>query len=144
MPQQPVATMTQLNRHIHTVSKIMRDVMASAAEAEIGATFINRQRYIPIRSTLEELSHPQPPTPIRVDNSTSASFANYTIKQKRPKDIDIRFYWVQDRTLQENFLSIGNRAILILAITTPRITQPLIIAYSNQPICTQPPSYLTM
>ena len=84
MPQQPVATMTQLNRHIHTVSKIMRDVMASAAEAEIGATFINRQRYIPIRSTLEELSHPQPPTPIRVNNSTSASFANYNYASYNP------------------------------------------------------------
>ena len=45
--------MTGLNETIHTVSNIMSDVMASAAEAEIGATFINIQESITIRDTLE-------------------------------------------------------------------------------------------
>ena len=56
--------------------------MGSAAEAEIGVWYINGQDCVPITTTLEEIGHPQPPTPIQVDNTTAASFANGTIKQK--------------------------------------------------------------
>ena len=87
-----------LNGPIHTVYKILHNVMASAAEAEIGAIFHNGQEAAPIRTTLQELGHPQPPTPIRVENSTAEGFSNGTIKQKRSKVIDMRFYWIQDRT----------------------------------------------
>ena len=66
--------------------------MGSAAEAEIGAGYMTSQDSIPIRTTLEEMDHPQPPTPIQVDNTTAVGFANKTIKQKRSKVIDIRFY----------------------------------------------------
>jgi hypothetical protein len=59
----------------------MHNVMGSAAKAEMGATYINGQEAIPIRTTLEELGHPQPPNPIQVDNSTAEGFANDTIKQ---------------------------------------------------------------
>ena len=57
--------------------------MGSAAEAEIGAAYINGQESILIRTLLLKLDHTQPATPIQVDNSTSKSFANDTIKQKR-------------------------------------------------------------
>ena len=63
----------------------MRNVMGSAAEAEIGATYINGQEYVPILTTLAKMGHPQPPTPMQVDNSTAEGFANRTIKQKRSK-----------------------------------------------------------
>jgi hypothetical protein len=81
----------------------MSNVMSSAAEAEIGATYINAQESVPIRITLEEMGHPQPPTPIQVDNTTAVGFANSTIKQKRSKAIDMRFYWLQNRTRQGQF-----------------------------------------
>ena len=58
----------------------MSNVMGSAAEAEIGDAYINVQEAVPIRTLLLELGHPQPSTPIQVDNSTSNSFANNTIK----------------------------------------------------------------
>ena len=77
--------------------------MSLAAEAEIGATFLNAKDVLPIRTTLEELGHPQPPTPMQVDNTTSVGFSNNTIKQKRSKAIDMRFYWIRDRTLQGHF-----------------------------------------
>jgi hypothetical protein len=35
--------------------------MSSAAEAEIGAVFINAKEGAVLRTTLEELGHPQPP-----------------------------------------------------------------------------------
>ena len=59
---------------------------------------------MPIRTTPAKLGHPQLPTPMEVDKSTAEGFANRTIKQKNPKAIDMRFYWVQDRVHQSQFL----------------------------------------
>ena len=49
------------------------------------------------------MGHPQPATPVQVDNSTACGIANETIKQRRSKAIDMRFYWVQDRVNQKQF-----------------------------------------
>jgi uncharacterized protein YbcC (UPF0753/DUF2309 family) len=71
--------------------------MTSAAKAKVGALFINGQDAIPLRNTLIELGHLQPPMPmIQTNNSTAAGFANDTIKQKRSKAMDMRFYWIKD------------------------------------------------
>ena len=78
--------------------------MGSAAKAKISAAYINDQEAVPIRTLLRELVHPQPATPIQVDNSITDSFANDTIKKKRLKAIDMRFYWILDRTIQDRFL----------------------------------------
>ena len=91
----------QINGPVHVISKIIKLVMASAAEAEIGASFVAAQESIPIVTSLEELGHKQPPTPIQVDNTTAVGFANREIKQKRSKAIDMRFYWLQDRCDQQ-------------------------------------------
>jgi hypothetical protein len=103
-PTVPPTSTPVLNGPIYTLSKIMRNVMGSAAEAEIGATYINGQEAVPIRTTLTEMGHPQPPTPMQVDNSTAVGFANDTIKQKRSKAIDMRFHWIKDRTARRQFL----------------------------------------
>ena len=70
----------------------MSHVMGSAAEAEIGAAYINVQEAVPIRTLLLELGHPQPSNPIQVDNFTADDFANNTIKQNQLKSMDMRFY----------------------------------------------------
>ena len=77
--------------------------MGSAAETEIAAAFENAKEAMPIRNTLKFLNHPQPPTPVQVDNTTAVSFANKELKQKRSKAIDMRFYWLQDRVEQKQF-----------------------------------------
>ena len=46
------------------------------------------------------MGHPQPPTPIAVDNTNAVGFIQDTIKQKRSKAIDMRFYWLKDRQKQ--------------------------------------------
>ena len=71
---------------------------------EVGALFINGQDAIPLRNTLIELGHPQPPTPIQTHNSTNTGFATNTIKQKRSKAMDMRFYWIKDSVEQGQFL----------------------------------------
>jgi hypothetical protein len=65
--------------------EIIKHVMSSTAEAETGALFINRKEAIPLRQTLIELNHPQPPTPIQTDNSTATGIVNKTVKLKCSK-----------------------------------------------------------
>ena len=100
----PPTTRTCLNSPIHSISRIMSNVMGSAAESDIGASYINGQEAAPIRTFLLELGQPNPATPIQVDNSTTDGFANNTIKQKRSKVTNMRFYWIHDRTSQDQFL----------------------------------------
>jgi hypothetical protein len=45
----------------NTDKKLTKHMMSSAAEAEIGAVFINVKEGAVLRTTLEELGHPQPP-----------------------------------------------------------------------------------
>jgi hypothetical protein len=47
------------NGAILIVSKVLKHVMSSAAEAEIGAVFINSKEGAVFRKTLEELGHTQ-------------------------------------------------------------------------------------
>ena len=49
------------------------------------------------------MGHPQQATPLKTDNSTATGIANKTIKQKRSKAIDMRFYWLCDRVQQGMF-----------------------------------------
>ena len=100
----PPTTLPCLNGPIHSIFRIMSNVMVLAVEAEIGATYINGQEAVPIRTLLLKLGHPQPATPIQVDNSTSDGFANDTINKKRSKAIDMRFYSIRDSTSQDQFL----------------------------------------
>jgi len=81
----------------------MRNVISSATESEIGIIFINCRDSEPIQTTLLEMGHEQPPTPIQADNITADGLLNETIKEKRTKAIDIRFYWVIDRIKQNHF-----------------------------------------
>ena len=78
--------------------------MSSAMEAEVCAAYENAREACPIRETLEELGHKQPPTPMQVDNAAAVGFVNKTIKHKRSKAIDMRFHWVADRVKQGQFV----------------------------------------
>ena len=50
------------------------------------------------------MGHPQLPTPMEVDNETAIGFLKSTMKQKRSKVIDMRFYWVRYRVNQKQFM----------------------------------------
>jgi hypothetical protein len=91
------------NGAVHVLCQIMREVLSSAAEAELGALFHNGKEACPLRIALIEMGHPQPATPMATDNSTATGIANETVKQKRSKAIDMRFYWIRDRVRQGQF-----------------------------------------
>jgi hypothetical protein len=78
-------------------------MVASAAETEVGACFHNTQSGSPLRVTLAELGHIQPPTPLRTDNSTAFGILNKTIKQKISKAMDMIYHLLTDRVRQKQF-----------------------------------------
>ena len=92
-----------INGAIHVHSSIMKNVVSSAAEAEVGALFHNAHDACSFRQTLEDLGHQQPPTLLRTDNACANGIMNRTVKQKRSKAIDMRYYWLQDRVDQRQF-----------------------------------------
>jgi len=96
-------TKTQFNGPILALAKTIKNVMASAAEAEVGALYMNAQEAVFIRQCLIETEHPQPPTPMKTDNSTAQGILTGTIKQERSKAIDMQFYWLKDRAAQGQF-----------------------------------------
>jgi hypothetical protein len=80
-----IATNKKLtNGEILIISKVLKHIMSLAVEGAV------------LRTTLEELGHPQPPTPMETYNTTATGYSNGTIKQKCTKEMDMRFYWIKD------------------------------------------------
>jgi hypothetical protein len=83
------------------VASVIKNVVASGAESEVGACFQNAQIAAPLRVTLTELGHIQPPTTLRTDNSTAFGILNEAINQKRSKAMDMMYHWLTDRVRQK-------------------------------------------
>jgi hypothetical protein len=86
-----------LNGAIYTFCGIIKFVVASAAEAELGALFLNCKEGVILRLILNELGHTQPPTPIHCNNKTATGITNDTVKKQRSRSMEMRFFWVGDQ-----------------------------------------------
>jgi hypothetical protein len=113
----------KLNGSILNVTAVIKNVVASAAESEVGACFHNAQRGAPLIVTLTKMGHTQPPTPLRTENSTVFDILNETIKQKRSKAMDMRYHWLTDIVRQKQFDVYWQPGVKILAIMTRNIIQ---------------------
>ena len=82
------------------LAKIIKHAMSSAAEAEVGAMFLNAREAIPIRKRLENMGHPQPPTPMTFDNCTAIGVVDTTMKQRQSKVFDKNKDWLRDRMIR--------------------------------------------
>ena len=91
------------NGPVHSLAKIIKNVMTSTAESELGGLFMNCQEAVPIRNTLEELGHKQPPTPTRTDNATAHGIIHGTCKPQKTKSMDMQFHWLKCRRTQRQF-----------------------------------------
>ena len=96
-PDNPEDFVPTTNSILLVVCKIMRNIMASAAEAKYGTIFVNAQTDVPIRTTLSEMGWKQGPTSVQVGNSTAVGIATEGFRQKKSKAMDMRFYWINDR-----------------------------------------------
>jgi hypothetical protein len=90
------------NGAILTISQIIKAVMSSMAELEIGALYINCREAIPARHTLEYLGHKQLPTPMQTDNTTALGVVNNKV-EKKLKAIDMKYHWLRCRINQRQF-----------------------------------------
>ena len=70
------------NGTVHVECSIMRNVIASATEAELGGLFENFQKATSTRTTLLDMGHQQPPTLMATDNTVANSIVNGTAKKK--------------------------------------------------------------
>jgi hypothetical protein len=52
---------------------------------------------------------------MEMDNTTATGYSNGTIKQKRTKAMDMRFYWIKDRVKQGQFKIYGGPSFQNLA-----------------------------
>ena len=93
----------RLNGAIDIMCEVLKSVAASAAEAELGALFLTARRLKVMRLTLHELGHPQPPTPIHIDNTTAVGIVNNTIKRQRSRAMEMRYFWLLDQEAQRLF-----------------------------------------
>ena len=82
-PNNPEDFVSTINGILLVVCNIMRNIMASAAEAEYGTIFVNAQTAVPIRTTLTEMGWKQGPTAIQVDNSTAVGISTKEFRQKK-------------------------------------------------------------
>ena len=90
------------NGAILTISQIIKAVMSSAAEAKIGALYINCKEAIPAQHALEFLGHKQPPTPMQTDNTTALGVVNNNV-MKKLKLMDMKYHWLRCRINQRQF-----------------------------------------
>jgi hypothetical protein len=91
------------NGAILIISKVLKHIMSLTSEAETGAVLTNAKEGAVLRTTLEDLGNPQPPTPMETDNTTATGYINGTIKQKRTQAMDMHFYWIKDRLKKGKF-----------------------------------------
>ena len=92
-----------LNGGIDWLCALLDVVVASAAEGELGAMFMNARLATSYRACLQNLGWPQPPTVLIGDNKCATGIANDTVKQKRSRAMDRRFFWIVDRVKQGQF-----------------------------------------
>ena len=91
------------NGPVLTIAQIIKNVMSSAAEAELAGLFTIAKEMIPLRQALTEMGWPQPRTPIQCDNSTAVGVANETIIPRKTKSMDMNFHWLRCRESQRQF-----------------------------------------
>ena len=93
----------RFNGAVTVIAAIMKNVMPSAAEAELGALYECARAMVPLRQALIEMGWQQKESPIQTDNSTADGVVNSTIVAKRLKSMDLRFHWLRCREAQKQF-----------------------------------------
>ena len=93
----------RLNGAIYTMCTVLKFIASSAAEAELGALFLNIKKGRVLRLTLVEMGHLQPPTLIHCDNATAVGIANETVKKHCSRPMEMRYFYSCDQVKRRNF-----------------------------------------
>ena len=90
-----------LNGAFFALCAILCFVVTSAAEAKLGALFLNCKEGMIFRMTLEEWGHPQPKMPVHCNNATAVGIANNTVKCQRSRSMEMRYFGVCNKDAQD-------------------------------------------
>jgi hypothetical protein len=116
----------KLNGAIHITCTILKLIAALAAEAELGALFLNAQEAKVLQLTLLELGHPQQLTPIHINNTNTIGIVNNTIKCQRSCAMEMRYFWLLDSKTQKNtsnfVISPVKKTWVTIHLNTTRLT----------------------
>ena len=93
----------RLNGAIFTLFTILEFVVASAAEAELGALFVCVQEGRIMELILIEFGHPQQATLIHCDNATAVRIVNGTVKMQISRGMEMRYVYSCDQVKQGFF-----------------------------------------
>jgi hypothetical protein len=88
------------NGAILNISKNLKAIMSSAAEAKLGTLYINACEAIPMGQVLEEMGNKQPSTPNQTDSSIAHGAVTNNIQPRHTKAMDMRFHWLDCRDSQ--------------------------------------------
>ena len=91
------------NGAVLIIYQIIKAVMSSVSEAELGDLFINFCEAISARLALEEMGHRQPPTQMQNDKTTALGVVQNNLEIKRLKSIDMKFHWLRCQEAQLQF-----------------------------------------
>jgi hypothetical protein len=79
---------------------IIKAVMSSAAEAKLGALFLNIKEAVYLRQILSKMGHPQPRTPIQTDNTTAKGVINNKKTTKMHQSNGHALHWICNQEAQ--------------------------------------------
>ena len=98
------------------ISHQLDAVVASVAEAEYAALFLNGQEGASLRHIINALEYPQPATVILFDNKCAYGIATDKIKPKRKKkNMDMKFHWIRGHLRQGQFRVMWGKGVDNLA-----------------------------
>ena len=90
-----------MNGNIFVLGGILRIVVCSVAEAELGALLLNTKDCKIPRLVMFEMSHHWPPTPVYCDNNIAAGITNDTVENQRSRSMEMWFFLVKDQAMNK-------------------------------------------
>jgi hypothetical protein len=114
-----------INGAILNILQIIRAVMSTAVEAELGALFINTKTANSMRHLHEELGHPQPLTPMQTDKKLQTTYSPTKLCQRPQRQLTYISTGYNVAMLRDNSDITGDQAHRICQIISPSITRPV-------------------
>ena len=94
---------TLFDGNIYFLCRIVKFVVAPAAEAELGTLFMTATEGKIIRRILQKLGHPKPRTPIHYNDKTTAGIANNMVKKHQLRSMEMSFLGSHTKPAKRSF-----------------------------------------
>ena len=81
----------------HILTKVIKQVTASAAETELGAIYSSTREGTIFCQALRGMGHPQGATPIAAGSAAAHAILDNTVQARYLKGAEMRLHWMKDR-----------------------------------------------